>query len=62
MRGDEEIHVDSHGHDAVRLTVVHPEFGRIAAVRLDLDAAAELAGALTGLLLDRHGLPERDAQ
>jgi len=61
MRSDERVHVDLHGHDTVVLTVEHPDFGRIAAARLDLDAAAELAGTLTGILLDRQGFPERDA-
>lgn len=56
--GEEAVTLGHHGSDVVSVTVTHPDFGRVAAVRLDVDTAAELAGALTGLLLDRQGVPE----
>ena len=56
--GEEEVVLGSHGADAVSLAIDHPAFGRVSTVRLDTDTAAELAGALTALLLDRHGVPD----
>lgn len=51
--GDEHVHVSLHGEEAIALSIVSPEFGRIGHVRLDRDQAIELVGALTGLVLDR---------
>lgn len=55
----EELLVDPHGHEAVAISVRCPRFGRISHVRLSDDQAAELAGALTGILLDRAVSPDR---
>ncbi len=51
--GDEAVALSAHGQDVVSIAVTHPDFGRLSTVRLDTDTAAELASALTGLLLDR---------
>lgn len=56
--GEEAVTLSAHGQDAVSLAVTHPAFGRVSTVRLDTDTAAELAGALTGLLLDRGAVPD----
>ncbi len=56
--GDEAVMLSAHGEDTVALAVTHPDFGRVSTVRLDSETAAELAGALTCLLLDRSGVPE----
>jgi hypothetical protein len=56
--GGEAVVLSAHGKDAVSIAVTHPVFGRVSTVRLDTETAAELTGALTGLLLDRHGVPE----
>ena len=56
--GDEGVTLSAHGQDVVSIAVTHPDFGRVSTVRLDTDTAAELAGALTGLLLDRQGVPD----
>ena len=44
--GDESILVASHGHDAIRIAVNDPRFGRIATVRIDPDQATHLAALL----------------
>jgi hypothetical protein len=44
--GEEEIRVAEHGPDAVRISIDHPYFGRIATVRIDAAQAADLAAAL----------------
>ena len=56
--GDEAVTLSAHGEDTVALAVTHPAFGRVSTVRLDTETAAELAGALTCMLLDRSGVPE----
>ena len=56
--GEEGVTLSAHGRDVVSIAVTHPDFGRVSTVRLDTDTAAELAGALTGLLLDRQGVPD----
>ena len=55
--GDEAVTLSTHGEDTVALAVTHPDFGRVSTVRLDTKTAADLAGALTCLLLDRRGVP-----
>ena len=44
--GGEDVRVIEHGHDAVRIAIDHPYFGRIATVRLDHSQAADLIEAL----------------
>jgi hypothetical protein len=56
----ERLLVHHHGHEAITLGVADPRFGRVATVRLDHDAAAELAAALTGMLLDLGRSPAGD--
>ena len=58
--GDEAVALSAHGEDVVSITVTHPDFGRVSTVRLDTETAAGLAGALTGLLLDRGTVPEHE--
>lgn len=61
--GDEHVHVGLQGVEAIALSIVSPEFGRIGHVRLDRDQAIELIGELTSLVLDHGGgpLPPVDA-
>jgi len=56
--GEEAVMLSAHGQDTVSIAVTHPDFGRVSTVRLDTETAAELAGALTGLLLDRGAVPD----
>ena len=44
--------VAPHGHDVVTVSVRCPRFGGISHVRLSPEQAANLAGALTGIVLD----------
>jgi hypothetical protein len=45
--GEESIVVASHGHDAIRIAVDDPRFGRISTVRIDPGQAIQLAALLT---------------
>lgn len=56
--GGEAVRLSCHGDDVVSIAVTHPQFGCVSTVRLDTDTAAELAGALTALLLDRDGVAD----
>jgi len=53
--GEERLLIAAAGDDAVRVCVIHPQFGRIATVRLDLIQTDELVTALYEI-----GLPDRD--
>ena len=53
----ERLHVNHHGHEALSLAVTDPRFGRVARVKMDHEAAVELAATLTGLLMDRGHVP-----
>lgn len=57
--GGEEMAVADHGGEALRLTVIDPEFGRIATIRLDHGQAARLASALDErLVAGAGGVPD----